>query len=151
MTKLTVRCKTMASYFKVSEAHTSISGGHAVALSPPWTRHSEQKRVGLHHVAVTGFKLLAGHDQCGESSQLGLTAVWVQRHLLFTCRHLLYRTTYILEKQKWNMSSKHLLAYGSFPPSGTGQYSTGPEHPDPACVSTANSTLYLIGVVYTGK
>ncbi len=23
--------------------------------------------------------------------------------------------------------------------------------PDPACVSTANSTLYLIGVVYAGK
>ncbi len=42
----------------------------------------------------------------------------------------------------------------SFPPSSTGQYSTvrfGTEHPDPACISTANSTLYLIGVVYAGK
>ncbi len=38
----------------------------------------------------------------------------------------------------------------SFPPSGTGQYSTvrfGTEHHDPACVSTANSNFYLIGAV----
>ncbi len=27
----------------------------------------------------------------------------------------------------------------------------GTEHPDPARVSTANSTLYLIGVMYAGK
>ncbi len=40
-----------------------------------------------------------------------------------------------------------------------GQYSTvrygtvrfGTEHPDPACISTANSTFYFIGVVYAGK
>ncbi len=108
--KITLRCKTIASYFKVPEAHTGISGGHAIVLSPPGTRHSEQKGVGLHHVAVTGFELLAGHDQCGQCSQLGLTAVLIQRHLLFTCRHLLYWTTCILEKQKLNRSSKHLLA-----------------------------------------
>lgn len=111
MIKLALRCKTILSYFKVSEAHTGISGGHAVELSPPRTRHSEQKGVGLHHVAVTGFKLLAGHVQCGESSMLGLAAVWVQRHLLFTCRHLLHWTTYILEKQKRNRSSKHLRSH----------------------------------------
>ncbi len=32
----------------------------------------------------------------------------------------------------------------------TVQYNTvrfGTEHPDPACISTANTTLYLIGVV----
>lgn len=53
-------------------------------------------------MAVAGFKLMAGHYQCGKSSQLGLTDIWVQRHLLFTCRHLLHWTTNIL-KQKWKM------------------------------------------------
>ncbi len=56
--------------------------------------------------------------------------------------------------QKYIVWVKIDFSFGSFPPSGTGQYSTvrfGTEHPDPACVSTANSTLYLIGVVYTGK
>ncbi len=51
-------------------------------------------------------------------------------------------------------TSTAVLWNGSFPPSDTGQYGTvryGTEHADPACVSTANSTLYLIGVVYAGN
>lgn len=79
---------------------TGFSVGHPANVSPPWTRYSEQKGVRLHHVAVTGFELLAGHHQRGEISQLGLTVVWVQRHLLFASRHLLNWTTHILTTNK---------------------------------------------------
>lgn len=41
----------------------SLSINEAAGVSLPRARHSEQERVGLHDVAVTGLELTAGHQQ----------------------------------------------------------------------------------------
>lgn len=76
----------------------SIDVGAGVCFSRPW--HSEQQRVGLDHVAVARLELGAGHEQRGEGRRLRLLHVWVQRHLLLPCRHLLYGAADILQKER---------------------------------------------------
>lgn len=70
-----------------------------VGVSFASTKHPEEKRIGFDHVTVTWLKLIAGHQQGREGTRLGLAEIRVQRHLLFPCRHLLYRAADILREQ----------------------------------------------------
>lgn len=51
-------------------------------------------------MAVAGLKLIAGDQEGRVGSMLGLVTVRIQRHLLFTGRHLLYWAADILKKKK---------------------------------------------------
>lgn len=56
-------------------------------------------------MAVAGLKLVARDQKGRVGPRLGVVRVGVQRHLLFTCRHLLNRTADILAVKKNPSSS----------------------------------------------
>lgn len=69
-------------------------------MPAPRPGNPEQQGVRLDHVTVVRLKLVAGNQERGEGGRFGLTAVRVQRHLLFPRRHLFNRATDILGPQR---------------------------------------------------